>query len=145
IHVYDDLNFRTQTDLLVVGDHVAREAMHHEDFGRQVVLPDDPRELLRGVVDVRRVHRPDLRARALASLHHELGIDRQMDVGLLQDPLETWKDVLQAVRAYLEIDEEEAPDLPGPGVDHLDRRVLHDAPVVTARPRLSLCHYRHHV
>lgn len=67
---------------LPVGDHGDPELVDQEDLLRQPLLPHQPGQPLRGPVDLRRGHGPDLRAVTLARLQPPLGVEREPDVRL---------------------------------------------------------------
>src|SRR5450759_5395542 len=74
VHVHHHLHARVELDVAGVGDALAREAVHDEHLGRELVSRDEVLQEARGIVHVLRVVRADLLSGESAFLHGELGV-----------------------------------------------------------------------
>ena len=132
VHVHHDLHVAGGPDALRIGHHQAREAMHDEHLGRQLLVGDELVERPDDVVDVAGHHLADPAARARAFLvivHVELGIHAEVHVGALEVCEQRGKLLLQRAVRRLDIQEQHALAALRPRIRLLDhRRILATAP-----------------
>ena len=141
IHVDHDLHPRIEFYLRRVLEHVHREPMDDQHFGRQVVLRDERCELVDRVVDVRRIHCPDLLAgnAALAVVVHvELGIHSQVHVGPLKKRKQQRQLRIDRALARLDVENRERAACVREVVDLLDQIRIRPLAVHSVLSRLTL-------
>src|ERR687898_2268211 len=111
-------------ELVLVLDHVAGEAMHHEQLLRQIVAADQSGQPARDLVDGRGVGGADLLRRQQRRLHAPLGVERQADVRLAQPALQRLRLLEERRVAGLDVEQQQHLVRPRHPQVAPDRRVV---------------------